>query len=117
MTIVKRGTKGSALTYDEMDENIRDLHEDTTINRVLDNGSGSGSADQYITYSNGNIGIGVNTPSAPLDIDGNSIRLRQSQTLVSSNSAGVTGEIAWDSNYIYVCIATNTWKRADLATW
>ena len=39
MTIVKRGTKGTALTYDEMDENIRDLYEDTDIDRVLANGN------------------------------------------------------------------------------
>ena len=51
MTIVKRGTKGSALTYNEMDENIRDLYEDTTVNRVLQNGSGSGSAVQHLTYT------------------------------------------------------------------
>ena len=39
MTIIKRGVKGTALTYDEMDENIRDLYEDTTIDRVLGNGN------------------------------------------------------------------------------
>ena len=39
MTITKRTTKGSALTYGEMDENIRDLYEDTTIDRVLQNGN------------------------------------------------------------------------------
>ena len=39
MTIVKRGTKGTALTYAEMDENIRDLYEDTDIDRVLLNGN------------------------------------------------------------------------------
>jgi len=39
MTIVKRSTKGTALTYVEMDENIRDLYEDTTIDRVLENGN------------------------------------------------------------------------------
>jgi len=51
MTITKRGTKGSALTYNEMDENIRDLYEDTTINRVFTNASGSGSDVQYLTYT------------------------------------------------------------------
>jgi hypothetical protein len=39
MTIVKRSTKGTALTYAEMDENIRDLYEDTDIDRVLTNGN------------------------------------------------------------------------------
>jgi hypothetical protein len=39
MTITYRNTKGTALTYDEMDENIRDLCQDTTIDRVLGNGN------------------------------------------------------------------------------
>lgn len=39
MTITKRNTKGSALTYNEMDENIRDLFEDTTLDRVAGNGA------------------------------------------------------------------------------
>jgi len=32
-------------------------------------------------------------------------------------SPGTTGTIAWDTNYIYVCVATNTWKRVAIATW
>ena len=39
MTITKRNTKGSSLTYAEMDENIRDLYEDTTLDRVVGNGA------------------------------------------------------------------------------
>jgi hypothetical protein len=39
MTITYRNTKGTALTYNEMDENIRDLRQDTTIDRVLENGN------------------------------------------------------------------------------
>ncbi len=35
----------------------------------------------------------------------------------SAAAAGVTGTIAWDASYIYVCVATNTWKRAAIATW
>ena len=30
------------------------------------------------------------------------------------NSAGTPGQIAWDSTYFYVCVATNTWKRVQL---
>ena len=43
MTITKRGDKGSALTYNEMDENIRDLFEDTDLNRVITNGNTAGN--------------------------------------------------------------------------
>ena len=35
----------------------------------------------------------------------------------ASTSPGVKGQIAWDANYIYICIATNTWKRTALTTW
>lgn len=35
----------------------------------------------------------------------------------SSTDTGSTGDIAWDSNYIYICTATNTWKRLSIATW
>ena len=35
----------------------------------------------------------------------------------TSTSSGVTGDMAWDSNYIYVCISTDTWKRSALTTW
>lgn len=34
-----------------------------------------------------------------------------------ATSSGTVGEIAIDSNYIYVCVATNTWKRASISTW
>lgn len=33
-----------------------------------------------------------------------------------ATSTGKAGQIAFDSNYIYVCIATDTWKRAALTT-
>tara|TARA_Y100001938_G_scaffold150326_1_gene240724 strand:+ start:2110 stop:4989 length:2880 start_codon:yes stop_codon:yes gene_type:complete len=35
----------------------------------------------------------------------------------ASNATGEAGQIAWDANYLYVCTATNTWKRAALSTY
>lgn len=32
-------------------------------------------------------------------------------------SAGITGMRSYDNNYLYICIATNTWVRTPLATW
>ena len=32
----------------------------------------------------------------------------------AANAAGSIGQVCWDSNYIYVCTAINTWKRAAL---
>ena len=67
--------------------------------------------------SAGQLGIGTTSPSKPLDIDGTQIRLRQSNTPASAGASGSTGNICWDTNYIYVCVAANTWKRAALSTW
>jgi len=35
----------------------------------------------------------------------------------SATATGTAGEIAWDANYLYVCVASNTWKRVAIATW
>jgi hypothetical protein len=32
----------------------------------------------------------------------------------TSTSSGVAGDMAWDSNYIYVCTEPNSWKKASL---
>jgi hypothetical protein len=34
----------------------------------------------------------------------------------TATSTGITGQIATDTNYIYVCVATNTWKRVAIVT-
>lgn len=35
----------------------------------------------------------------------------------NSTANGTTGQVAYDSNYVYVCVATNTWKRLSLGTY
>ena len=65
--------------------------------------------------------IGATTPGAgtfsALQANADHIIVTTSQTPASASAAGTQGEIAWDSDYIYVCIATNTWKRVALSTW
>ena len=50
-------------------------------------------------------------------LDGDTIRIDTSRTITNSTDAGYVGEICWDNTYIYVCVATNTWKRAAMLTW
>jgi hypothetical protein len=35
----------------------------------------------------------------------------------TASSTGRKGAVAFDANYFYVCVATNTWKRVLLETW
>jgi hypothetical protein len=72
-------------------------------------GSGGGTARglQIVTDSVPRIEIGstgnviINSNTAP----------------ATASSTGSTGEVRFDSNYIYRCISTNTWKRSPLSTW
>ena len=63
------------------------------------------------------LGDNNNTPTGVLDVADNKLRVRTAQTPATAGAAGNQGEIAWDANYIYVCTATNTWRRAAIATW
>lgn len=40
-----------------------------------------------------------------------------SKTPASATATGTTGDIAWDASYIYICTATDTWKRVAISTW
>lgn len=35
----------------------------------------------------------------------------------AATSTGKQGDIIWDSGYIYICVANNTWKRSAITTW
>jgi hypothetical protein len=35
----------------------------------------------------------------------------------TANDPGTTGQVSWDTDYFYVCVAQNTWKRVALSTW
>lgn len=59
----------------------------------------------------------VTAGASKLVVEDDSIQLNTAKTPASASATGTTGQIAWDTNYVYVCVATNTWKRAALATW
>jgi len=48
---------------------------------------------------------------------GDGIRIGLPKTITNSTDTGSSGEICWDNDYIYVCVATDTWKRVALGTW
>ena len=74
--------------------------------------------NERLTVANsGNVGIGITTPTAKLDVNSDILRLRTAKTPATAGSAGNAGDICWDANYIYVCTATNTWVRSALTTW
>jgi hypothetical protein len=64
---------------------------------------GSGTFNAAGLYAN-NVLITANGPTGPT-------------TPASAGAAGVAGTVVWDSGFIYVCVATNSWKRVAIAAW
>jgi hypothetical protein len=70
--------------------------------------------------ANGSVMAGntvTGTPTADLDIFGQTFRIRTAKTPATSAEACNAGTIVWDTGFVYVCTATNTWERAALTTW
>jgi len=42
------------------------------------------------------------------------LRVSNPRVPSSNTDVGSQGDISWDSNYLYVCTATDTWKRVSL---
>lgn len=91
------------------------LSEGTTENFGVKLGDVTGAASNWAIYT----GTGVVRFGDTLILDKSSdaFRITSSQTPASAGAAGTAGTICWDDSYVYVCTATNTWKRAAIATW
>ena len=68
--------------------------------------SNDGTNDHLTIGATGNVSIPngdfiVTTPKTP----------------ATAGATGTVGTIAWDTSYVYVCVATDTWKRSAIATW
>ena len=63
------------------------------------------NTDQSLTYNPSNNRLSTK------------LQLQTDAAPSSATDTGVTGEIRYDANYVYVCVATDTWKRSALSTW
>jgi len=87
----------------------------------------AGGADGWGGYFTGGMGlygsrmaVGTTSPTAALDVSAptgyNQVRMRESYTPTgTADTNGNTGDVAWDSNYIYIKTAAG-WKRAALSS-
>jgi len=68
----------------------------------------------YLPTYSGNI-ADINT-TGNLIVFGNTF-INNSYVPALANSTGLAGQIVWNANHLYICIATDTWKRANISTW
>lgn len=78
-----------------------EITDATTVGKAVLTAASQSAARTAIGAGTGNGTGNVTMASAP----------------ASATAAGSVNQIAFDATHIYVCIATNTWVRATLATW
>lgn len=110
--------------------NIYDDGASGTTTKTLSIVGTSGTLSFTAASDGGDYNIGSNNGAQVLALfgsgGGNSLSLRlldgklivnTAQTPATAAASGEIGTIAWDTSYIYICTATNTWKRVAIATW
>jgi len=75
------------------------------------------TVDEYdfVTGTHNRVEIGGGSADeAILRILGDTLIIEQDKTPADSTATGTKGQVAWDANYFYQCIATDSWKRLAL---
>lgn len=87
-------------------------------------GSSEGGVSANSALTGGSISISgsftgtvPNTIGSGLAITSGAFEVTSPTTPASATATGTVGTIAWDSDYIYICVATDTWKRVAISTW
>lgn len=73
---------------------------------------GYDGADHQLTFSGNLVAAGAMFATTFIN-NGNTLRIVGSHT-PSAGSGGAVGSICWDGQFIYVCTAANTWRKAQL---
>lgn len=87
------------------------------VGSSANDGTGATLRDAFISVNNNFSNVSLVGFSAPNVVVTNKLGISSTNVPTLATSTGTAGQITWDSNYIYVCVATDTWKRANLTTW
>ena len=117
--VLKVNDQGTVREGFRLDGAVPEVVVNQTSDSLVDFRVESDNNTHMLFVDGGNDKIGINTdqPTEALDINANSIRLRNNLTPSSATALGAAGQICWDANYIYICIATDTWRRIPHDTW
>ena len=106
-----------ATRYGYISSRVNTLQFRPPSGAIIDFANHAGTASLLRVQDGGNVGIGATSPTAKLDINADTIRVRTAKTPASSSDTGNAGDICWDSSYLYICTATDTWRRIAHSTW
>lgn len=118
---------GTTLTFTEAPLSTDNIEARTVVTAVSVTSIADGDTTVQVNDSTPNIIATVNGStvltlnSATATFVGNIIGTGSLASIVNttpanSSATGIKGQIAYDSSYIYVCVATNTWVRFAITT-
>lgn len=118
VTITLLGWRESNKDYEGTVDRLKFVYSDGTVDAKAANEFKNGVKRTYVTDSNKTLaqitGNHSNEDWVLLDMSVMSIT---TDYPAPANSTGTPGQIAFDSDYVYICTAANTWKRVALSTW
>ncbi len=88
----------------------------TNVFRIGTEKLGTGVARALELIVDGTTRLSISTAGVPT-FTTDQLRLSAFKTPSSASDTGVAGTFCYDTNFIYICTATNTWKRVAIATW
>jgi hypothetical protein len=120
-TVVQANDETGRLSFQGSDGT--EFIESATIASFVDGTPGSNDMPGRLVFST--TADGASSPTERLRISsdgavkvaGDNFQIATSKTPASASATGTTGQIAWDSSYLYVAVGTDTWKRVAIATW
>lgn len=63
------------------------------------------------------IDCGTTIEIVPVNRPRQATQIALSTPPATATSTGIKGQLAYDTDYLYICVAANTWKRSALTTW
>jgi hypothetical protein len=90
------------------------LVQSSTSKRITVSNLFSSAAFSNATINTGSI---TNVSISNATLSNASITLANVAAPATAANSGTIGTVVFDSDYVYVCVATNTWKRANLNSW
>lgn len=109
----------SAISSSQISTTLQEVYDNSTDgtittdstrqNVILKRGS---TADTNVVFEVQN-GAG----SAIFQVFGNKTVIKPTSVPSTATSGGTLGTITYNTTHLYVCVATNTWRRISLSTW
>jgi hypothetical protein len=105
------GALGSSLTFSGGQSGSDEFGSDL---------NGGAANDNFIGSTNilgGTASSDYNLTLSSVALTGQAEDVIISSPPLATNSVGSTGQVAFDPQWLYICISNNNWKRAALASW